>query len=276
MNESTAAAAVTPGAQPAATADPAPSGTAAAATPAEHGFDFGRPIADDEKAFFDHFGSAMKTAGAQPAAVSAAVRWLDSVQDVELAPQKPTHPYNFKGTGFESPEDQKYLTAFGNALAAAGASEAEVYAMIRYWSDLQPLLAKAQVQEARRSAEEAHIVEQIDLEDRERGRRQLLSEWRESYSANVRAINVYLDSLPDARREEIEAEVGPDGVRGLNNPKRLNELLKEARSSSVPVAPDQVKAEIAAIEKLMRENRKAYNADTAKQARLRELYAMRG
>lgn len=248
--------------------------------PPEHGFEFGQ-IGEDEKPIFDYFGTSMRTAGADPAAVTAAAAWFQAVQKGDLQMQKPSHPYNFRGCGLDSPEDQKYLTAFGNAMAAKGVSEQEVLRILRWYSDeLLPATRKADAQERRTSAEESRMVERIDLEDRDRARQQLRSEWGVEYARNVQAINRYLDAMPQADREAIESEVDASGVRGLNNPQRLNDLLQKAKASTMQAATpssvsDKIKSEIAEIENVMKTDRRRYNRDEAMQAHLRELYGMR-
>lgn len=112
----------------------------------------------------------------------------------------------------------------------------------------------------------------------------LKDEWGPEYRRNINIINNYMTGLPDDVQAAISGGRGADGMPLASSPavlKWLAGLAMEANpvATVVPGAgANQASAiadEIAQIENLMRTDRAAYNRDSAKQARLRELYDAR-
>ena len=112
----------------------------------------------------------------------------------------------------------------------------------------------------------------------------LRGEWGAEYRRNLNVVGNHLQSLPEEVQGALMEGRGGDGIALMNNPHVLKWLASVALEANplatvVPGAgANQAQAigeEIATIENLMRTNRAAYNRDTAKQERLRELYGAR-
>lgn len=112
----------------------------------------------------------------------------------------------------------------------------------------------------------------------------LRQEWGPDYRRNLNIMHSHLDTLPEAVKEAFTLGKGPDGVPLGYNPevlKWLTGLALEANphATVVPGAganqASAISDEIAKIEKMMRDDRKAYNADERIQARYRELITAR-
>lgn len=124
---------------------------------------------------------------------------------------------------------------------------------------------------------EADVAHKAEMEDTLRG------EWGGEYRGNVNAIKGMLEAAPGGIADKILSARMGDGRAIANDPAVLAWLASTARelnpvATVVPAGGDQMGAiqdEIASIEKLMREDRNAYNKDEKKQARLRELYTAR-
>ena len=133
--------------------------------------------------------------------------------------------------------------------------------------------------------EEQNAAE-IEANDNARraGEDALRSEWGAEYRRNLNVVGNHLETLPEEVQGALLEGRGGDGVALMNNPHVLKWLASVALEANplatvVPGAgANQAQAigeEIATIENLMRTNRAAYNRDTAKQERLRELYGAR-
>ena len=93
------------------------------------------------------------------------------------------------------------------------------------------------------------------------------SEWGKDYRENVNRIGAFLDLAPKGVKELVNGGRGPDGKPFGSNPQILRWLIDMARAVNpagvtVPGGGDlgkSVEGEIADIEKMMREDRKAYN-----------------
>lgn len=266
------------GAQPAAGVQPKPE----KAEPA-HKYDFaGVTIKDEHRPLVDHFGAEVSKYGlGNDVAKQAVSVMLDELQhDYRDSAGTRTTKYNVGAFDF-SPEDQPSLTRFLNKMADFGASEEEVFACLRYAKDLEHLASKNSGKIAVAKVEAERAVRAEDMRDRGLARKELAAEWGDSYAANIALINRMLDSLPD-KGETIENEVNSRGLRALNNPERLRELLHMAKGhfpgdaqrmeSAIPSAPSAIDAKIAEIEKLMRTDRRAYNK---REAEYRELLTAR-
>lgn len=190
----------------------------------------------------------------------------------KLAPgdEKPRHPYDFRQ--FEAalaPKDRAYLHAFGNHMAKGGAGEMEVYALLRRYTDqLMPAVDKHQRAEREQSVAASREIEAEDRNDVSTARETLRAEWGNDYGRNIRAINLYLDALPQAEREQIEGGMVDGGTSLLlNQPDYLKDLLQKARtagptSGAAPAAGSRaaLDAKIAELAKLRHSDPKAYYA----------------
>ncbi len=99
--------------------------------------------------------------------------------------------------------------------------------------------------------------------------------WGDKFVPNLLAIDKYLDSLPGNAGVVFRAARDRDGRALANNAAILQRMLGAARGSAAGSLSGSLNDQIAAIEKTMRTDRKAYDRDELLQARLRELYTMR-
>jgi hypothetical protein len=125
---------------------------------------------------------------------------------------------------------------------------------------------------------EADAARQQEAEDT------LRAEWGTEYRRNINLINGMLDLTTDkqTKLDWLEGRLKTGEIIG-SSPNVLRMLVSLARIQNptgtvVPGAENQmdgIDGEIAKIEKVMKENRGAYNKDTKMQDRLRELYGAR-
>jgi hypothetical protein len=167
-------------------------------------------------------------------------------------------------------EDREIMSDFMGALHNVHADPKIAIAAIEWYNGF----AEAQ-QDQLAETDNAHRTETEDT---------LRADWGTDYRTNVNVIGAYLEKHLDGElRETFLNARGPDGRALMNNPGMMAFLAEAARAEMHPMAvpgqthdPQQtVDDEIAEIEKVMREDRKAYNADEKMQARLRQLYDIR-
>lgn len=108
----------------------------------------------------------------------------------------------------------------------------------------------------------------------------LRSEWGNDYKGNIGQVMGFLDGMGKELKAQFMDATLPDGRRLFNSPEIVKWLATQAREINpagvlTPNAGENqmmsIDSEIAGIEKTMRENRKAYNADTGMQERYRKL-----
>ncbi len=133
-------------------------------------------------------------------------------------------------------------------------------------------------------AEQAKAGEAVGLQDREdmdNVQNTLRDEWGSDFRANMNAVKDWTNRLPEETRDLfLNARLG-NGRGLMNSPELLSAFVNMERQIN-PVAtlvPNSgndpiggVEQRIAAIEKVMREDRAAYNRDEKMQAELRDLY----
>jgi hypothetical protein len=112
----------------------------------------------------------------------------------------------------------------------------------------------------------------------------LHAEWGPEYRANINMIESLLDTAPNGVKDKFKFGRLADGTPIMADPDTIRWINGMARqinpvTSIVPNAGGDlagaIDSEIAGIEKVMRTDRKAYNADDKMQARLRDLYSAR-
>lgn len=113
----------------------------------------------------------------------------------------------------------------------------------------------------------------------------LHQEWGAEFRPNMNMIENLLNSAPGGIGDSIKYGRLSDGTPIMSNPdaiRWLNGLAREINpvttllpNSHGGSLADSIDSEIANIEKTMRTDRKAYNADEKMQARLRDLYSAR-
>lgn len=120
-----------------------------------------------------------------------------------------------------------------------------------------------------------------DKEYRRASEDDLRAEWGGEYRENLNAMGMLFSNAPEGLDDEILGARGPSGKLLGDNPALLKWLVSMANevNPAATVAPgsgmgqiDSVQSEIAKIVKVMREDRKAYDADPKMQERLRKLY----
>ena len=166
--------------------------------------------------------------------------------------------------------DKHIVEGFLSAAHESNASPQQVNKILHWYYEEQERMLAAQEEK-----DAAFLAESEDV---------LRSEWGSDYRANINMIRGLVDTMPaDVKDLFLNARLG-DGNALLNHPDMARWLAMNARTINpvatvVPGAGANIAGaiddEIASIEKTMRENRKAYNADPKMQSRLRELYSAR-
>jgi len=112
----------------------------------------------------------------------------------------------------------------------------------------------------------------------------LRTEWGGEFRTNINMIKGLVDTMPANIKDLFISSRLADGTALMNNPDMARWMVHMARTVNpvatvVPGAGANVAGaiddEITAIEKVMVNDRKAYNSDEKMQARLRELYGAR-
>jgi hypothetical protein len=113
----------------------------------------------------------------------------------------------------------------------------------------------------------------------------LRTEWGTDYRANINLIGSLIETtFSEENASAILNARGDDGRALMNIPGVLEGLASISRKinpvgqlapSTGGTPQETLEGEIAAIEKFMKDDRKAYNKDEKQQARLRELYQIR-
>lgn len=185
----------------------------------------------------------------------------------------------------EKPEE--YSVHFGDGLVIGDADKPAVDDFLKaaHSRNMQP----EQVKETLRWYFDFREKELDDLEKRDaefltQSEDALRAEWGPEYRTNVNMIRGLVDTIPQSIRDLFVGARLADGNALLNHPDMARWLVHTARTVN-PVATvvpgaganmaSAIEDEITAIEKTMRTDRKAYNADLKMQQRLRELYDAR-
>lgn len=167
--------------------------------------------------------------------------------------------------------DKPALTNFAEAMHKANMPASAVHQAIGWYNAHQE--------------QQAADVAKADAETRAKTEDTLRAEWGRDYRTNINVAKDFLVNTAGAElADQIMEAVLPDGSRVGDNAKALQWLTRSARevnpiSTLVPSAGGDagatVDSEIAKIEKVMKENRAAYNRDAPMQDRLLQLYDAR-
>lgn len=110
----------------------------------------------------------------------------------------------------------------------------------------------------------------------------LRAEWGPEYKRNINMINGLIATLPEDAREALAGATALDGTALFNNANVVRWMVDLARKVNpvgtvVPGAssPKAIDDELSQIQKVMREDRKAYNNDPKMQARYLQLLEAR-
>lgn len=117
---------------------------------------------------------------------------------------------------------------------------------------------------------------EIDGRDKVIATDELQHLWGTEYAANFKRINSFLEQrLTPSDRELLEVARDRDGTAILNKSGTLQKLLIAANRVESVGLRGSADQQINQIERLMREDRRAYDQDEALQARYRELLTKR-
>lgn len=153
--------------------------------------------------------------------------------------------------------------AFGvDKVAAALGLSAETLAGARTWINGEVQFSDDQLSQL----DKVHEAEAIT---------ELRALWGDKFLPNFKAIEAYLDTLPDNAGVFFKHARDGNGKAIANNPATLQLLLGQAQARRSTTLSGSLAEQIAAIESTMRSDRDAYNRDENLQARYRELLTMR-
>lgn len=167
--------------------------------------------------------------------------------------------------------DREGFESLAGALHEANTPPRAVAAVVKWWNE--------------RQATEAQQSQELDAQERTEAEDALRKAWGPEFKINQNVMKSYMAGLDPEARDALEHARGQDGRGIMNNPavvQALIGLIREAQDISTILdagggdAPlNTVQSEIDQIEKLMRDDRPAYNKDKAKQDRLLQLYTAR-
>ena len=218
-------------------------------------------------------------------------------QKVDSGELKSAAPFPDKGTpeeqaawrkGHDIPEDAKgYSLDFDNGLVIGDTDKPAIDEFVKAMHGSNA--TGAQVQQAIKwyyEQQDKTLVarEEKDTEFLKASEDNLRAEWGSEYRTNINMIQGLVDTMPESIREIFaNARLG-DGNALINHPDMARWLVHTARTVN-PVATvvpgaganvaTAIEDEIASIEKVLRTDRSAYNADNKMQSRYRELLGAR-
>lgn len=174
------------------------------------------------------FGKALGayTAGVGDEVAAAARDWFVQNSHREPIAVTATHRFNFGDLAHRRPEVAPYLDHLGNVLASKGATQTDIDQLIAGYDRMR-------VDVTRHLVPELDWAQKEDEKDASAARRVLREEWGPEYTSNMRLLRHHFERLPDAEREALEYERGPDGVLRLNDPEYVREFAKRARGGGV-------------------------------------------
>lgn len=184
----------------------------------------------------------------------------------------------------DSPDKYQLSLADGLVVGEEDKPIIDSFLKSAHGTHMPPAFANAAVQwyfDFQEQAAEQRAVK--DREIAERGTDELRNEWGQDYRPNLNGVHALLDSAPEGIKDMFLGGRMADGTPIGSHPGMLKWLAGVSRQLN-PVAtlipgsgnnPDAIGNEIAAIEKTMRENRGAYNADEKMQQRYRDLITAR-
>lgn len=163
----------------------------------------------------------------------------------------------------EAQQTPENASAFGvDKVAATLGLPPETLAGARAWIDGEAQFSDEQLAQF----DKAHEAEAIT---------ELRALWGDKFLPNFKAIEAYLDTLPDNAGVFFKHARDGNGKAIANNPATLQLLLGQAQARRSTTLSGSLAEQIAAIESTMRSDRDAYNRDENLQARYRELLTMR-
>lgn len=226
------------------------------------------------------FATDMPQLGSGPQFIQQAITVFRQLSSQPVPHDPASHGYNLSDllSPISTP-DLPYVSAFANAMWRVNASEKDVRNAVYWLGLLYQKLEQAQAPARPTGAEpvtDAELQKVIKHNDQaiQSGQDELKARWGYQYESNMALVKKYFASLSPREQQGFENAV-VDGRMALNHPDIIEGLYKQA-TAGAPKSAVGVESEIAEIEKILRTDRKRYNSDSAMQARLRDLYDLRG
>ncbi|SMF53346.1 hypothetical protein [Pseudogulbenkiania subflava] len=212
------------------------------------------------------------------ALVDAAITWFKTNALLPVGHVEKRHRYDL--TGYSIPRsDRDAVTSFLNFMDRHGAPQRFVTTTLWWLSELFKQSQPQQQSASQDSITDAEwdYIEKRAPADQANCEAILRNHWGNQFPINLRLAKNYLATLPVEERDKLTQTVCKGGILSGNTPEVVLALYKAAIGGDrMPKNGPAIAAEIASIENLMKTNRKAYLADENLQARLRELYTLRG
>jgi hypothetical protein len=229
----------------------------------------GRTIPEDQRPAYDQLAGQLVAGGVPSKIGNAAVAWFEANAGKPITAPQIKHKYDWSGPDFRR-EDRPYLDSFGNAMAAVGATQDQVDALLR-------VREPARREQCMQNIANQREIERQDAEDARNAAHVMQREWGTEYEANRRLIAGYLRRLPTEERDKFELQPNAEGVLPLNDPARLRELVVLARGGGTAAPSGKTEAqEFAELRALIANPYSNYwkGADAERnQARYRDLIA---
>lgn len=209
---------------------------------------------------------------------SAAAQWFVNSATQPPPHEHAVHHYNLSGYRFPA-TDQPYITSFLNEMARAGASEKEVKTALWWVNQLGKVQGQPQHQRQQAATidsltdREYQIVKARAAKDLANAEAILKRKYGDRYPQVMAVVQAHVKNLPAVQRDFLETAVCQGGMLLANAPETVERLYAEAIGKTIN--PGNLAGEIAAIEQVMKTDRRRYNADPVMQERLRALYQMR-
>lgn len=189
-------------------------------------------------------------------------------------PQEPkSHAYNLYG------DTSGLANAFGNFAARHNAPQGYVASVLWWVGELEKRVNTEYRPEPAIASAGARTLSDAQLEaraeqDAEAGLNQLRIKWGSEFDTRLRVVKKYYAGLPEQDKEYFENAVVNNRL-ALNDPEVVEGLYFQAIGGHNLPKGGELATEIAAIEKLMRTDRKSYNRDEQLQMRYRQLLELR-
>ena len=234
------------------------------------------------------FQMQFSAAGYSQRHIQAAVAWFNSQWDSPPRQEQVRHQYSLPAIYASDP----VAISFANHCAACNAPPAFVFNAINWLEKVgqqlnsQQVTASSPVSQPRTAPSSADPTDQLSNADYNRvlaanERAQaatmdyLENHWgRAQFRINLAIVEEHYSKLPSAHRKHFE-QYTEGWVKFGNTKEAILGLFNEA-IGSVPTSPAEINAEIEALEKIMREERRRWNSNESLGARYRQLLNMRG
>lgn len=212
--------------------------------------------------------------------IQAAQAWL--LASFDQPPRGARTTFNLPREYAQDPVAQ----SFAAHMQAAGASVTMVMRSILWLEEVTAQLNSQQVTPVPRTAtptsdptdslSDADYAKVIAANERAQAATMdfLRDHWGRHFQINLQLVQEHYAKLPPAHQKHLD-QYTTGWIKGTNRHETILALFSEAMGS-VPSNPAAVNAEIAELEKIMREERRRWNSDESLGARYRQLLDLRG